>query len=340
MGNSIGIDLGTSNSCVAIVRDGEPIVLADGEGRNTQPSVVAFGHNKAVVVGHRARRQLLHAPENTVLSAKRLIGRRYASAEVARMKAVSAFGITEGEHGDVKIRVQGRLFSPQEISAHVLVHMKRIAETAIGEPVTDAVITVPAYFNDGQRQATRDAAELAGLNCLRILNEPTAAALGYGFQQNKRQHVVVYDLGGGTFDVSVLRIDDDLFEVISTAGDTFLGGDDFDDVCAEQFLLDFERRTGLSVHDNRSVRIKLRDAAERAKIALSTVDEVEVSVPNLYRAGATEHAFSTLVHRLNYAQWVMPLVQKTFVVCDEALRNAGLNSRQVAHVLDRERRQA
>ncbi len=333
MGNSIGIDLGTSNSCVAIVRDGEPIVLADGEGRNTQPSVVAFGHNKAVVVGHRARRQLLHAPENTVLSAKRLIGRRYASAEVARMKAVSAFGITEGEHGDVKIRVQGRLFSPQEISAHVLVHMKRIAETAIGEPVTDAVITVPAYFNDGQRQATRDAAELAGLNCLRILNEPTAAALGYGFQQNKRQHVVVYDLGGGTFDVSVLRIDDDLFEVISTAGDTFLGGDDFDDVCAEQFLLDFERRTGLSVHDNRSVRIKLRDAAERAKIALSTVDEVEVSVPNLYRAGATEHAFSTLVHRLNYAQWVMPLVQKTFVVCDEALRNAGLNARQVDHVL-------
>ncbi|MFZ5481346.1 MAG: Hsp70 family protein [Myxococcota bacterium] len=334
MGKAVGIDLGTSNSCVAMVRDGEPVVFADVEQRRTQPSVVAYGYNKTVVVGHRARKQLLHAPENTVLSAKRLIGRRYGSMEVSRMKQMSAFGITEGENGDVRIRVQGRLYSPQEVSSHVLTHMKKIAEAACGEPVDKAVITVPAYFNDNQRQATRDAATLAGLECLRILNEPTAAALAYGFQQNKRQHVVVYDLGGGTFDVSILRIDDDFFEVISTAGDTFLGGDDFDDVTSDKFLEQFEKQTGLSLKDNRTVKLKLRDAAERAKIALSTAEEVDVHVPSLYRTPAgQDFEFRTRVDRYQYAAWVMPLVQKSFVVCDEALRNAGMNAKGIDHVL-------
>ena len=196
MGAAVGIDLGTSNSCVVIVQGGVPVVLADVEGRRTQPSVVAFGHARTVAVGHRARKQLLYAPESTVLSAKRLIGRRYSSMEVQRMKAISAFGIAEGDNGDVRIRVHGRLYSPQEVSAHVLVHMKKIAEHALGETVDRAVITVPAYFNDNQRQATQDAATIAGLECLRILNEPTAAAVAYGFQQNKRQHVAVYDMGG------------------------------------------------------------------------------------------------------------------------------------------------
>ncbi len=334
MGVAVGIDLGTSNSCVAAVRDGEPVVFADAEGRRTQPSVVAFGYGKSAVVGHRARRQLLYAPENTVMSAKRLIGRRADSEEVRRMKAQSAFGITEGESGDVRIRVQGRLISAPEVSAHVLLHMKKIAEAALDEEVDKAVITVPAYFNDAQRQATRDAASIAGLECLRILNEPTAAALAYGFRQGKRQHVAVYDLGGGTFDISILRIDDDFFEVVATAGDTFLGGDDFDYAAADAFLEEFCRKTGLNLVDNRTVRMKLREAAERAKIALSTGDEVEVQVPALYRGpDGKEHDFTTLVDRFTYAQWVMPLVQRTFEVCEDALKAASMTPRQVDHVL-------
>jgi len=334
MGAAVGIDLGTSNSCVAMVRDGVPIVFADVEGRRTQPSVVAFGHARTVAVGHRARKQLLYAPESTVMSAKRLIGRRYSSMEVQRMKALAAFGITEGDNGDVRIRVHGRLYSPQEVSAHVLVHMKKIAEAATGETVDKAVITVPAYFNDNQRQATRDAATIAGLECLRIVNEPTAAALAYGFQQNKRQHVAVYDLGGGTFDVSVLRIDDDFFEVIATSGDTFLGGDDFDSLAADQFLGQFERQVGISLHDNRTVRLKLRDAAEQAKIALTDAEEVEVHIPALYRTtDGHDYELRTRVDRYQYAAWVMPLVQKSFVVVDEALRMAGMNARQIDHVL-------
>ena len=205
MGVAVGIDLGTSNSCVAVVRNGEPIVLTDAEGRRTQPSVVAFGHGGHTLVGHRARKQLLYAPENTVVSVKRLIGGRYSSPDVQRLKALAAYGIAEGEHDTVRVRVQGKLYTPEEISSRVLAHMKQIAEAALGEEVDKAVVTVPAYFNDAQRQATRDAAALAGLECLRILNEPTAAALAYGYQKGRRQHVVVYDLGGGTFDVSVLR---------------------------------------------------------------------------------------------------------------------------------------
>jgi molecular chaperone DnaK len=334
MGAAVGIDLGTSNSCVAMMRNGEVVVFADVEGRRTQPSVVAFGHARTVAVGHRARKQLLYAPESTVLSAKRLIGRRYSSMEAQRMKTLSAFGVAEGDNGDVRVRVHGRLYSPQEVSAHVLTHMKKLAEAALGETVDKAVITVPAYFNDNQRQATRDAATIAGLECLRILNEPTAAALAYGFQQNKRQHVAVYDLGGGTFDVSVLRIDNDFFEVIATAGDTFLGGDDFDFAAADQFLAAFEKQVGTSLQENRTVRLKLRDAAERAKIALTDADEVEVHVPALYRTtDGNDFEFRTKVNRYQYAAWVMPLVQKSFVVVDEALRAASMNSRQVDHVL-------
>jgi molecular chaperone DnaK len=334
MGVAIGIDLGTSNSCVCAMRDGEPVVFADQEGRRTQPSIVAFGYGKSAVVGWRARRQLLYAPESTVVSAKRLIGRRPGAEEVERMKAQSAYGITEGEHGELQVRVQGRLFTPAEISAHVLVHMRKIAEAALGETVTLAVITVPAYFNDNQRQATRDAATMAGLECLRILNEPTAAALAYGFKQGKRQHVAVYDLGGGTFDISILRIDDDFFEVVATAGDTFLGGDDFDYAAADEFMRLFCDETGLDLRANRTVRMKLREAAERAKVALSSAEAVEVSVPSLHRsAEGTEYDFRTMVDRFTYAQWVMPLVQRTFDVCDDALRAANMSSRQIDHVL-------
>ncbi len=334
MGVAIGIDLGTSNSCVCAVVDGEPVVFADKEGRRTQPSIVAFGYGKSAVVGWRARRQLLYAPESTVISAKRLIGRRAGAEEVERMKAQCAYGITEGEGGELAVRVQGKLFTPAEISAHVLVHMKKIAEEALGESVTQAVITVPAYFNDNQRQATRSAAAMAGLECLRILNEPTAAALAYGFNKGKRQHVAVYDLGGGTFDISILRIDDDFFEVIATSGDTFLGGDDFDYAAADQFMELFCAQTGLDLRANRTVRMKLREAAERAKVALSGGGDVEVSVPALHRAaGGQELGFHTTVDRFTYDQWVLPLVSRTFDVCDDALKAAGMSIRQIDHVL-------
>lgn len=334
MGAAVGIDLGTSNSCVAAVVDGEPRVLADFDGKRTQPSVVAIGYNRAVVVGRRARRQMLYAPESTIGSAKRLIGRKYLSEEVQWLKAHSAFGITEGEAGDVRIRVHGNLCSPEEIAAHILRHMKAIAEHALGQEVDRAVITVPAYFNDLQRAATRQAAELAGLECLRVLNEPTAAALAYGYGKGQRQRVVVYDLGGGTFDVSILRIDDDLFEVISTAGNTFLGGDDFDWIAADHFLSMLERDVGVGLADNRMVRLRLRDAAEQAKIGLSTAEEVDVHVPAAYRApGGKDHELRTRVTRGLYASWTNSLVARTFETCDEALRNAQMTTRQVDDVL-------
>jgi molecular chaperone DnaK len=334
MGVTVGIDLGTSNSCVAFVHDGTALVCLDADGNPTQPSVVAFGFGQQVVVGRRARRQLLHTPENTVMSVKRLIGGRFHSTDVQRLKAHAAYGIAEGPDDTVRVRVQGKMYTPEEISAHILAHMKRVAEYHIGEPITEAVITVPAYFNDSQRQATRDAAAIAGIECLRILNEPTAAALAYGYQKGRRQHIVVYDLGGGTFDVSVLRIDEDFFEVIGTAGDTFLGGDDFDELTADKFLKTLEQQVGASFEHNRLVRMRLRDAAERAKIGMTDAAEVEVVVPTAWRAPTgEEHQFQTSLNRYQYATWVMPLVRRTIEVCELALRNASLSTRQIDAVL-------
>jgi molecular chaperone DnaK len=334
VGIAVGIDLGTSNSVVATVRDGEPIVLADEEGRTVHPSVVAFGYGQAVVVGHRARQQLSYAPENTVFSAKRLIGRRFASEEVKRIRRMVGWGVAEGPNGDARIRVQGKVYAVQEISAHVLSHMKRIAEQATGETVDGAVITVPAYFNDHQRQATRDAAQIAGLNCIRIINEPTAAALAYGFGKGRRQHIAVYDLGGGTFDISVLRLDDDIFEVVSTSGDTFLGGDDFDAAIADFLVEEVERTTGVDVSGNKSALTKLREAAERAKRALSQVEAVAIKVPNLGKddKGNAVGLQTRLDHGI-LQRVVMPLIQRTFVVCDEALNLAGLTPAQIDKVL-------
>ena len=334
MGLAVGIDLGTSNSCIAVHRGSGPEVCPDIEGHHTQPSVVAFGYGGQVVVGRRARRQLLHAPENTVVSVKRLVGGRFSSPDVQRLKQRAAYGITEGEDDSVRVRVQGRILTPEEISAHILTHMKHVAEQSLGEPVDRAVITVPAYFSDAQRQATRDAATIAGLDCLRILNEPTAAALAYGYGRGRRQHVVVYDLGGGTFDVSVLRIEDDVFEVVATAGDTFLGGDDFDEIVADRFLKSLEEQVGTSFEHNRGVRLRLREAAERAKVALSEVDEVDILVPTAWRGpDGEEWKFETILNRFTYATWVMPLVRRTIEVCEVALRNANLSTRQVDAVL-------
>jgi molecular chaperone DnaK len=287
-----------------------------------------------VVVGHRARQQLAYAPENTVFSAKRLIGRRFGSEEVERIRRMVGWGVAEGPNGDARVRVQGKVYAVQEISAHVLAHMKRVAETATGETVDAAVITVPAYFNDMQRQATRDAAQIAGLNCLRIINEPTSAALAYGFGQGKRQHIAVYDLGGGTFDISVLRLDDDLFEVISTSGDTFLGGDDFDMVIADHLVAEVKRTTGVDVSDSHAARTKLREAAERTKRALSQVEAVAVKVPGLGKdKDGNAIGLQTRLDHHTVQQLVMPLIQQSFVVTDEALSLAGLTPAQIDQVL-------
>lgn len=334
MGVAVGIDLGTSNSVVAFFQDDQPRVLADSQGNTIHPSVVAFGYGKSTVVGLRAKQQLTYAPENTVFSAKRLIGRRFRSGEVERMRAMVAWGIAEGPSGDARVRVQGKVYAVPEISAHVLRNMRRIAEEALGETVDKAVITVPAYFNDQQRQATRDAATIAGLECLRIINEPTAAALAYGYRQAKRQHLVIYDLGGGTFDVSILQIVDDFFEVISTAGDTFLGGDDFDVAITEHLLAELKLATGVDLTDKHVARTKVREAAEQAKRALSSKTEVEIRVPNVARDenGQSVH-LSTRLDRKQLGRLVMPLIQRTFLVVDDALQQARLSATQIDQVL-------
>lgn len=334
MGISVGIDLGTSNSVVATVWDGQAVVLADADGRSVHPSVVAFGYGQSVVVGQPARQQLAYAPENTVFSAKRLIGRRFGSEEVDRIRRAVSWGVAEGPRGDARVRVQGKVYAVQEISAHVLAHMKSIAEMATGQPVDGAVITVPAYFNDQQRQATRDAAQIAGLNCLRIINEPTAAALAYGYGQGHRQHIAVYDLGGGTFDISILRLDDELFEVVSTAGDTFLGGDDFDMVICEHLMGEFEAQSGVDARQNPAARAKLLDASERTKRALSKVPAVAVKVPGLGRDDAGNAIGLSTTLDLNAVQRLtMPLIQRTFSVVDEALAQANLTPQQIDGVL-------
>ncbi len=333
MGISVGIDLGTSNSCVAVFKDGEVVVLSDAKGRNTQPSVVAFGHGSHVVVGHKAKRQLAYAPENTVSSAKRLMGRRFNSDQVQRISETTAYRIVEGPNDDPRVQIQDRNYSLPEVSAHILRHMRKIAENATNEVVDRAVITVPAYFNDAQRQATRDASTIAGIECLRILNEPTAAALAYGVGKGHRQHLAVYDLGGGTFDVSILRIEDDLFEVISTSGDSFLGGDDFDHALTTHLLGVFERQTGIDLSSNRQSRTKLHDASEKAKIALSSAEEVQINVPKLATDNGKEFGLSTTLNRNEYAKIVIPLIQKTFITCDDALAQAKKAATQMDHIL-------
>jgi len=330
----VGIDLGTSYSCVAAVIDGEAQVIADSEGRRVQPSVVAFGYDGAPVVGWRAQRQLMYAPESTVNSPKRLMGRRFRSAEVKRLALNVGYELAESASGEVLIRVREREYTVAQISGFVLDHMRNIAEKALGQKVSQAVITVPAYFNDHQRQATREAAKHAGIECLRIINEPTAAALAYGVGQGLRQNVAVYDLGGGTFDISVLRLEDDVYEVQGTAGDTFLGGDDYDAAVARHFLKGFQRRSKVNVRDNRVTWLRLLEAAEQAKIALGENNEVEVNVPGVARSSeGRDVVLSARIDRLTYAQVVMPLVQRTFQVCDESLKLAGLSTAQIDNVL-------
>ena len=325
MSLAIGIDLGTSNSVVASVGENGPRVIPDAEGHRLQPSVVAYGFGNQVAVGHRARRQNARNPEHTVYSAKRLIGRKFFSVEVSRAREFCSYKIIEGPNQDVRIQIDDRVLTLQEVSAQILLKMKAIAEARLGETVTQAVITVPAYFNDAQRQATREAGEIAGLEVLRIINEPTAAALAYGFGKGADKRVAVYDLGGGTFDISILQISGDVFEVMSTAGDTFLGGDDFDDVLVDLLAGRFHEKHNIDLKRDKAALQRLREAAERAKRQLSEASEVKVTIPSL--AEGPDGKGLTLnesITRARFNELIYPFIQRTFKVCDEALQAARL----------------
>jgi molecular chaperone DnaK len=320
---AIGIDLGTSYSCVSILKDGQPTVIPNEWGERTHASVVSFLEDGTVLVGNSAKRNIITNADNTVYSAKRLIGRFYFSDEVKKAQAVMPYKIIEGENSAVRIQIREQVYSLPEISALVLKEMKAIVENYLGREVTKAVVTVPAYFNDNQRQATKDAGRIAGLEVLRILNEPTAAALAYGFGKDIKQKIAVYDLGGGTFDISVLEIGQDVFEVLSTAGDTYLGGDDFDDRIMTWLAEDFLKKTGIDLRLNKYCLQMLKEASEKAKIDVGREHVAQISVPGICQdpAGKVMDLTATL-QEADFNRMVMDLVQRTFKVCDEALQSA------------------
>jgi molecular chaperone DnaK len=321
---TIGIDLGTSNSCIAAVVDGRPRVLENEKGEKTTPSVVHFGPDGANRVGSGAKARIILDPKNTVSSAKRLIGRYSFSEEVQKAKAIVSYEIVDGPNHAVRIRIRERDYSLPEVSAQVLREMKRIATQKLGTSVSQAVITVPAYFNDNQRQATKDAGRIAGLDVLRIINEPTAAALASGYGTDRTQRVAVYDLGGGTFDVSVLEIGEDVFEVLATCGDTFLGGDDLDDRILDLLAENFQKKHDQNVRTDPEALAKLRMAAEKAKIRLSTHTRVPIEISKLATIGGKSVDLSFELTRPMFDKLVWDLIQRTFKVCDEALQQSGL----------------
>jgi molecular chaperone DnaK len=331
---AIGIDLGTSNSCVAVSRRGRVDVLANAFGENTTASVVNIAADGSITVGNAAKANIIHDPKHTISSAKRLIGRYFFSEEVKKARAICSYDIVEGENHSVRIKVRDEVFSLPEISAMVLREMKSIAESRLGQPISKAVVTVPAFFNDNQRQATKDAARIAGLEVLRILNEPTAAALAYGFGRGLRQRVAVYDLGGGTFDISILEIGEDVFEVLSTSGDTFLGGDDFDDRVIDLLAEQFMAKHKINLRNDRFALEKLKVAAEDAKKALSMDESVEIRIPDVATTpnGETLSLEYSLTSR-EFASLVQDLLMRTFKVCDEALQQAGMVARDLDGVI-------
>ncbi len=331
---AVGIDLGTSNTCVAVSRDGKVEVISNQYGEPISASAVAFLEDGSTLVGNQAKARIASDPTSTVTSSKRLIGRYYFSEEVKKAKAVCSYEIVEGSNHSVRIAVRDRELAISEISATLLREMREIAEEKLGEPVTQAVITVPAYFNDNQRQATRDAGRLAGLDVLRLLNEPTAAAVAYGFGRGLTQRVAVYDLGGGTFDISILEIGDDVFEVLSTCGDTFLGGEDFDDRLLDLLSDEFHAAHGINLrHDPRALET-LKAAAEEAKKSLSVDDRVEIRIPDIVNdAEGNPLCLERDLTQQEYEGLVGDLIQRTFKVCDEAVSQAGLTVRDLDGVI-------
>jgi molecular chaperone DnaK len=330
---AIGIDLGTTNSCVAVMEGGQAKVIENEEGMRTTPSVVAFAKDGQILVGMPAKRQAITNPENTVYAIKRLIGRRYDDPVVEKDKELVPYKIVPGPNGDAWVEVQGKKYSPSQISAFVLQKMKETAERYLGDKVTEAVITVPAYFNDSQRQATKDAGQIAGLEVLRIINEPTAAALAYGLEKKGQGKVAVYDFGGGTFDISILEIGDGVFEVKATNGDTFLGGEDFDKRIVDHIAEQFKREQGIDLRNDRLALQRLREAAEKAKIELSSTLETEINLPFIT---ADQHGPKHLQMKLSRAKLeslVDDLIQRTIPPCETALKDAGLMARDIEEVI-------
>jgi molecular chaperone DnaK len=332
MGNKIiGIDLGTTNSCVAVMEGGDPVVIINEQGMRTTPSIVGFLDNGEILVGQPAKNQMITNPENTIFSIKRFMGRKYS--EVSSELKTVPYKVVEGPNGDVRVNIKGKLYSPPEISARVLMKMKKIAEDYLGEEITRAVITVPAYFNDTQRQATKDAGRIAGLNVERIINEPTAAALAYGLDKKKNEKIAVYDLGGGTFDISILEIGDGVFEVKSTNGDTHLGGDDFDQRVMEWLMTEFKNETGIDLHKDKMALQRLKEASEKAKIELSLSMETEINLPYITADQNGPKHLNKKLTRAKFEQLCDDLFDRTKNPCLAALKDAGLSASDIDEVI-------
>ncbi len=338
MGKMIGIDLGTTNSCVAIMEGGKPKVIENSEGDRTTPSIVAFTKDGEVLVGQSAKRQAVTNPQNTVAAAKRLIGRKFTDDVVKKDVSMVSYKIVKADNGDAWVEVQGKKMAPPEISARVLMKMKKTAEDYLGEPVSEAVITVPAYFNDSQRQATKDAGRIAGLNVKRIINEPTAAALAYGLDKDGGDRkIAVYDLGGGTFDISVIEIaevdGERQFEVLSTNGDTFLGGEDFDLRVINYLADEFKKESGIDVRKDPLAMQRLKEASEKAKIELSSSQQTEINLPYITADAAGPKHLNIKLTRAKLESLVEDLVQKTIEPCRIALKDAGVSMKDVGEVI-------
>ncbi|MCB9620157.1 MAG: Hsp70 family protein, partial [Sandaracinus sp.] len=333
MGKVIGIDLGTTNSCVAFLENGEPVVIPNAEGSRTTPSVVGFTREGERRVGSVAKRQAVTNPENTVFAVKRLMGQEYDSDDVKRHRDLVPYRVIQNTNGDAWVHAGGKDYSPPEISAFILQTMKDVAESYLGEEVTEAVVTVPAYFNDAQRAATKAAGKIAGLEVKRIINEPTAAALAYGFEQKDGKRVAVYDLGGGTFDISILEIAGGVFKVRSTSGDTHLGGEDIDNTLVEELAKRFEKSTGIDISKDRIALQRLREQAEKAKHELSTSLETEINLPFIAADATGPKHLETVLKRSELEILTMDLVERTLIPCQQALSDAGLKVEDIDEIL-------
>ncbi len=333
MSKVIGIDIGTTNSCVAIMEGGEPKVITNPEGGRTTPSVVAFTSSGERLVGQSAKRQAITNPENTVFAVKRLIGRKYSSKEVQNDKKILPYKVEQASNGDVRVNAQGKQLSPAEISSYILAYIKDAAEQYLGEKVTDAVITVPAYFDDSQRQATKDAGRIAGLNVLRIINEPTAASLAYGLDKKKEEKIAVFDLGGGTFDISILEIGEGVFEVKSTNGDTHLGGEDFDLRIIDFLADEFRKDQGIDLRKDKMALQRLKEAGEKAKMELSTSMETDINLPFITADASGPKHLNIKITRAKLESLVADLLDKLEGPCRTALKDAGMTPANINEVI-------
>ena len=333
MGKVIGIDLGTTNSCVAVMEGGTAKVIENSEGARTTPSIVAFTDNGETLVGQAAKRQAVTNPENTLFAIKRLIGRPFSDEKVTKDKDMVPYSIVKSDSGDAWVKAGGKDYAPSQISAYILQKMKETAEAHLGHDVTEAVITVPAYFNDAQRQATKDAGKIAGLDVLRIINEPTAASLSYGLDKKESGTIVVYDLGGGTFDVSVLEIGDGVFEVKSTNGDTFLGGEDFDSRIVEHLVAEFKKDNAIDLTTDKLALQRLKEAAEKAKIELSSTAQTEVNLPFITADASGPKHLTVKLTRAKLESLVEDFVKRTIEPCKAALKDAGVSASDIDEVV-------